>query len=104
MAASTTDLHNLETFRAPAICSKLDALQASDKVPADLSGIDGLSKADVDSITTVCHHKNPRNDAIWRHDRVTWLGDLWVLVVLGGVCVLTVAFLLRRLEPKRLRQ
>ncbi len=101
MAASTVDLHNIETFRAPAICSKLDDLQVSAQLPTDLSGVAGLSKSDVDSINTICHHKNPRNDAIWRHDRITWLGDLWVLLALGGVYIVAVAFLLKRLEPKR---
>ncbi len=101
MTASTVDLHNLETFRPPAICAKIDDLQANGDVPTDLSGIDGVTQADVDSINKICHHKNPRNDAIWRHDRITWLGDLWVLLALAGVSILGVALLLRRLEPKR---
>jgi ABC transport system ATP-binding/permease protein len=101
MAASTVDLHDLEVFRPPAVCAKLDRLQASTNVPADLNGVGGVSQADVDQINSICHHKNPRNDAIWRHDRITWLGDLWVLIALSGLSVLGVALLLRRLEPKR---
>jgi ABC-type multidrug transport system ATPase subunit len=101
MAASTVDLHSLETFRPPAVCAKLDKLQATPGATEELSSIGGISQPDVDSINSICHHKYPRNDAIWRHDAVTWLGDLWVLIVLGGFSVLTVALLLRRLEPKR---
>jgi ABC-type multidrug transport system ATPase subunit/pSer/pThr/pTyr-binding forkhead associated (FHA) protein len=100
MAASTVDLHKLETFKPPAVCGKLDQLQASTDA-SELNGIAGITESDVDQINSICHHKNPRNDAIWRHDRVTWIGDLWVLIVLGGLCVLAVALLLRRLEPKR---
>jgi ABC-type multidrug transport system ATPase subunit len=101
MAASTVNLHELEIFRPPAVCAKLDKLQDTPGASEELSGIGGVSKSDVAQINSICHHKFPRNDAIWRHDRVTWIGDLWVLIVLGGLSVLGVALLLRRLEPKR---
>ena len=101
MAASTVDIHSLETFRPPAVCAKLDKLQATPGASDELASIGGISKSDVSQINAICHHRNPRNDAIWRHDSVTWFGDLWVLVVLGGLSVLSVALLLRRLEPKR---
>jgi hypothetical protein len=101
MAAATVDLHSLEIFRAPAVCAKLDQLQATPGASEELSGIAGVSQSDVDQINAICHHKNPRNDAIWHHNRVTWIGDLVVLIVLGGLSVLGIALLLRRLEPKR---
>lgn len=96
MAASTVDLHNIETFRAPQFCAQLDQAKANGQLPPDLA-----SSKDAAELNQICHHKPPRPDAIWRHDSVTWIGDLWVLIALSGVSVLGVALLLRRLEPKR---
>ena len=66
------------------------------QLPPDL-----LSSTDAAEINQICHHKPPRVDVIWRHDSVTWFGDLWVLLALSGVSIMVVAILLRRLEPKR---
>ena len=101
MAASTADLRRIETFRPPDVCAKLDRLQATPGTSQELSGIAGVSKTDVDQINAICHHGPPHSDAIWRHARITWIGDLLVLIVLAGLSVLGVALLLRRLEPKR---
>ena len=74
---------------------------------------DGARSGRARAVVTVCRHERspareppplsapPRADAIWRHDKVTWFGDLWVLLALSGVSVLIVALLLRRLEPRR---
>lgn len=96
MVASTVDLHNIETVRAPQFCAQLDQAQAAGELPPDLA-----SSVDADELNQICHHKPPRADAIQRHDAVTWIGDLWVLIVLSGVSIGVVAILLRRLDPKR---
>jgi hypothetical protein len=96
MVASTVDLRNIETVRAPQFCAALDQAQASGQLPPELA-----DSADANELNQICHHKPPRPDAIWRHDAVTWIGDLWVLIVLSGVSIGLVYLLLRRLEPKR---
>jgi ABC-type multidrug transport system ATPase subunit len=96
MTASTVDLRAIETVRAPMFCAQLDQAKSQDQLPSDL-----LSSTDGAELNQICHHKPPRVDAIWRHDRVTWFGDLWVLLALSGVSIMGVAILLRRLEPKR---
>lgn len=96
MTASTVDLRGIETVRAPQFCAQLDQAKAQGELSPDL-----LSSTDAAEINQICHHKPPRVDAIWRHDGVTWFGDLWVLLALSGVSIMGVAILLRRLEPKR---
>jgi hypothetical protein len=96
MTAATVDLRAIETIRAPQFCAQLDQAKAAGQLPPDLD-----TSMDGQQINQICHHKPPRVDALWRHDSVTWFGDLWVLLALGGVSILGVGILLRRLEPKR---
>jgi ABC transport system ATP-binding/permease protein len=96
MTASTVDLRAIETIRAPQFCAQLDQARAAGQLPPDLD-----TSMDGQQINQICHHKPPRLDPLWRHDSVTWFGDLWVLLALGGVSILGVGLLLRRLEPKR---
>ncbi len=96
MTASTVDLRGIETIRAPAFCARLEEAQAQGELPADL-----VASSDAEEIHDLCHHAPPRADAIWKHNAVTWLGDLLALVVLSAVSILGVSVLLRRLEPKR---
>ena len=96
MTAATVDLRRVETVRAPQVCALLDQAKASGQLPPDQQ-----QSVDAQEINQICHHKPPRPDAIWRHNSVTWFGDLWVLIALAGLSVAGVALLLRRLEPKR---
>ncbi len=96
MAASSVDLVSIETIRAPGFCAQLGQLQTEGALPSDLGSSD-----DAKEIQSICHHQPPRADALWRHDRARWFGDLGVLIVLSGLSIGAVAILLRRLEPNR---
>jgi ABC transport system ATP-binding/permease protein len=96
MTASTVDLRGIETIKAPQFCAKLDQAQGEGTLPPDL-----VSSADADDIQNLCHHKPPVADALWKHNAVTWIGDLGALVALSALSIFGVAVLLRRLEPKR---
>ena len=119
MVASSTDLERIEAFQVPAFCCQLGSLPPGTQVnpdgtlPQSVVLSDGTTSRRArrcrtgvtpEQIRPGLQPGQGRAEAATRCGSTrsaTWLLDFPILIVLGALGIVLVAYLLRRLEPKR---